>query len=135
MVHDRVHPLGLTPRDIPSQQSPQPLPWLPLDLDATSQASPTARPRFPSHHQRDTAENGLDTVSFLVGQAKEVSVTKENPRCYGSDGRVLQKSWESREGAPNEGTQEVIRGQPGQGIVQAGCPGFVQSRRTGVQDM
>lgn len=88
MVHDRVHPLGLTPRDIPSQQSPQPLPWLPLDLDATSQASPTARSRFPSHHQRDTAVNGIDTLSFLVGQTspqrgqvKEVSVTKENPRC------------------------------------------------------
>ena len=48
----------------------------------------------------------MDTVSSLVGltfpqrgQAREVRVTKEHSRCFESDGRVLQMSQGSREGA------------------------------------
>ena len=91
--------------------TPLAAPGLGHDLDLTGFSN--CKSSVPITHQRDTAANGMGTVSSFArltfpqrGQAREVRVTKEHSRCYESDGRVLQMSQRSREGALRA-TQEV----------------------------
>lgn len=113
-----VNPMRHFPREAHSH-----LPWLPLDLDATPQTSPSARPWFSLCPQRDLAVNG----SGCGGKYH-----KGELRGCGGDNRALQTSQGPEQASPmkESGVRAVTRAQRGQGTTQAGCPGLIQSRGT-----